>query len=72
MSRSILSRPRDWSFEDILGYLKSTSVCSETALGERFPAFEADLRSALAGEHGGELFHEDMNCGYTVGQKQTV
>jgi SAM-dependent methyltransferase len=62
--------PRDWSFEDILGYLKSTSVCSEKALGKDFAAFEAELGAALADAHGGDSFHEDLKCGYTVGHKR--
>ncbi|MFI4974901.1 MAG: class I SAM-dependent methyltransferase [Caulobacterales bacterium] len=67
-SRTFLE-PRDWSFEDILGYLKSTSVCSEKALGKDFADFEAGLAAALANEHG--PFHEDLNCGYTVGRRRT-
>jgi SAM-dependent methyltransferase len=68
-SRSFLE-PRDWAFDEILGYLKSTSVCSEKALGNGFVAFEAELHAALADEHGAGPFHEDLHCGYTVGRKR--
>jgi hypothetical protein len=68
-SRSFLE-PRDWSFEDIIGYLKSTSVCSEKALGKDFAAFAAELGAALAG-CGEEMFHEDLKCGCTIGRKRT-
>jgi hypothetical protein len=67
-SRSFLE-PRDWSFEDILGYLKSTSVSSEKALGKDFAAFAAELGAALAGCGEGK-FHEDLKCGYTIGRKR--
>lgn len=60
----------DGSFDDILGYLKSTSVCSEKALGKDFAAFAAKLGAALAG-CGEEMFHEDLKCGYTIGRKRT-
>ena len=58
--------PRDWSFDAILGYLKSTSVCSDNALGRDAPAFETELRAAL-GE--ADVFHEDFLAGYPIGRK---
>ena len=36
-----------WSAEEVIGYLKSTSVCSPAALGERTDAFGRDLTSRL-------------------------
>jgi SAM-dependent methyltransferase len=60
--------PHSWSFEAIVGYLKSTSVCSQNALGDDFPAFEADLRAALD-PLAAHLFQEDLRCGYTLGRK---
>ena len=65
VSRAI-EEPRDWSFEEIVGYFRSTSVCSTTALGENFPAFEADLRAALPQQ---AVFHEDLKAEYTLGRK---
>jgi SAM-dependent methyltransferase len=62
--------PQDWSVEEIIGYLQSTSVCSKVALGEDFPRFEADLRAALSNEPAA-LFHEELGCGYTLGRKPT-
>jgi hypothetical protein len=35
------AEPRDWTFDEIVGYLRSTSVCSEGALGDLFSSFEA-------------------------------
>ncbi len=69
-SRTFLE-PRDWSFEEILGYLKSTSVCSENALGSGFAAFQTELEAALAKEHGAGPFNEDLHCGYTIARKWT-
>jgi SAM-dependent methyltransferase len=68
-SRSF-AEPRDWSLEAIVGYLRSTSVCSEKALGQQFAAFEAELRSTLTVEGDGDVFHENMQSGYTVGRKR--
>jgi len=61
--------PRDWTFEEIAGYLRSTSVCSEKALGGDFAAFEAELRAALRGPAEAQTFHETTTWGYTLGQK---
>ncbi len=67
-SRSF-EEPRDWTFEEIMGYLQSTSVCSRKALGGDFEAFEAELRVALL-EHAQSLtFHETLSWGYTLGRK---
>jgi len=40
-------------------------------LGADFPAFETDVRAALADPQATNLFHEDLQCGYTVGRKPT-
>jgi SAM-dependent methyltransferase len=68
MSRTF-QEPRDLSFDDIVGYLQSTSVCSKMALGENFALFEADLRGALLDGPAEPLFHEEMGSGYTLGRK---
>ena len=62
------AEPRDWRLEDIVGYLRSTSVCSDQALGEDAPAFEADLRAALGGDER-RVFHEALTSGYTLGRR---
>jgi SAM-dependent methyltransferase len=69
-SRSF-QEPRVWTFEEILGYLQSTSVCSKKALGEDFARFEADLRVALIDERATDSFREELRCGYTLGRKPT-
>jgi hypothetical protein len=60
--------PCSWSFEAIVGYLKSTSVCSQNALGDDFPAFETELRAALDAP-AGHVFQEALRCGYTMGRR---
>lgn len=57
--------PRDWSLDQIIGYLHSTSVCSRRALGADAAAFEDELRAALPRGP----FHETMRWGYTLGFK---
>jgi hypothetical protein len=61
--------PRDWSVEEILGYLKSTSVCSERALGSDFSAFAEQLQNELAAAYGPGPFHEVLRFGYTLARK---
>ena len=60
--------PRAWRFDEIVGYLQSTSVCSRRALGD-FDAFEAELRAALGDPTPAQRFPETMNWGYTLGRK---
>ena len=64
------AEPRDWTFDEIVGYLRSTSVCSEGALGDLFSSFEAGLKEALRPAEG-RLFHERSRCGFTMARKQT-
>jgi hypothetical protein len=39
--------PEQWSIEQVLGYLQSTSYASKAVLGGRADAFEHDLRGVL-------------------------
>jgi SAM-dependent methyltransferase len=64
------TEPHTWTFEQIVGYLRSTSVCSEGALGDLFSSFEEGLKDAL-GPVEGRLFYERLRCGFTMGRKQT-
>ena len=67
-SRSF-EEPRDWTFEEIVGYLQSTSVCSRKALGGDFEGFETELRAALLDSGESPTFHETLSWGYTLGRK---
>ncbi len=67
-SRS-LEEPRDWSIEEIIGYLQSTSVCSRKVLGGDFEGFEAELRATLLESTESPTFHETLSWGYTLGRK---
>jgi SAM-dependent methyltransferase len=54
----------DWTMDDILGYLYSTSFSSKRVLGERVEAFEKDLRHALAPLSEDGMFKERI--GFTA------
>ncbi|MGH6993854.1 MAG: class I SAM-dependent methyltransferase [Caulobacteraceae bacterium] len=60
------SEPWAWSLEAIVGYLRSTSVCSDLALGGDSARLEAELRCALGGDGP---FHDELRCGYTAARK---
>jgi hypothetical protein len=64
------AEPRDWTFDEIAGYLQSTSVCSEGALGDLFWSFEAGLKEALRPAEA-RLFHQRLRFGFAMGRKQT-
>lgn len=63
-----LEEDRELTFEEIVGYLASTSVCSRRALGPDFPAWETDLRAALR-PVAGSTFTETIRWGYTLARK---
>ena len=58
-------RTLELSFEDIVGHLVSTSICSRRALGDDFEAFRSDLRAAL-GADDTTRFREAIRWGYTL------
>jgi SAM-dependent methyltransferase len=58
----------EWTLAALLGNLRSLSITSPRALGDRHAAFEADLSAALRA-FGSERYVEDMRCGYTVARK---
>jgi SAM-dependent methyltransferase len=60
------SEPWAWSFDAIVGYLRSTSVCSDRVLGAALAEFEAELRSALGGDGP---FREQLRSNYTIARK---
>jgi SAM-dependent methyltransferase len=53
-----------WDIPFILGHLYSTSYCSKQLLGDRAPAFEADLRQALVAidPSGRFPWNNDVQC----------
>ena len=61
--------PRDWSFDEIVGYLRSMSVCSERALGEQSHAFKESLRKILGGGSPC-VFHDRLCWSYTLGRRR--
>ena len=63
------TEPHSWTFEQIIGYLQSTSVCSRKALGGDFEAFENDLASALRDLSSDGIYPEQLSFGYTLGRK---
>jgi SAM-dependent methyltransferase len=61
--------PHSWTFEQIIGYQQSTSVCSRHALGGNFEAFENDLALALRDLSSDGIYPEQLSFGYTLGRK---
>ena len=63
--------PVDLTFDEVLGYLSSTSICSSKALGEHFVGFAAELAAQL-GPDGTTTFRETIRWGYTLARKPTI
>jgi ubiquinone/menaquinone biosynthesis C-methylase UbiE len=61
--------PHEWSVESLTGFMYSTSVLSQPALGPNVPAFERDLRERLLAVEPDGVFREDISFGYTLARK---
>ena len=59
----------EWRLPDLLGNLRSTSVLSRAALGDRHAAFEAALSAALLAYDRSGRYAETVRFGYTVARK---
>jgi SAM-dependent methyltransferase len=62
----------EWRLDELLGNLRSTSVLSRAALGERHAAFEAALSAALLAYDPAGRYAETVRYGYTVARKPEV
>ncbi len=62
-------QPHIWTVESIIGYLRSTSVCSEQALRGRSAAFDAELADALLALEPSGQFPEELAFGCTRARK---
>jgi ubiquinone/menaquinone biosynthesis C-methylase UbiE len=67
--RRSFSTPHEWTLEELLGNLRSTSVLSRSALGERHAAFEAQLTEALLAYDPTGRYAETIDGGYTIAHK---
>jgi 2-polyprenyl-3-methyl-5-hydroxy-6-metoxy-1,4-benzoquinol methylase len=59
----------EWSLPELLGNLRSTSVLSRRALGERHAAFEARLSAGLLAHDPTGRYAETVRFGYTLARK---
>ncbi|HEY3754563.1 MAG TPA: class I SAM-dependent methyltransferase [Opitutaceae bacterium] len=60
---------QSWTPDTLVGFLKSTSVCSRRTLGSRADEFESRLRRMLASQEPTGIFREVACFGYTFGRK---
>jgi hypothetical protein len=56
----------EWSVEKLTGFMYSTSILSQRALGRDVEAFESDLRERLLAVEPKGVFREDINFSYTL------
>jgi len=64
-----VATPHEWSVDDILGFLYSTSFGSKRALGGHVGEFEAELRGALLDLDPGGVFRETMQHFYLLARR---
>jgi len=58
--------PYEWSVDQLTGFMYSTSVLSQQALGQNVPAFERDLRARLLAVEPAGVFREEISFSYTL------
>jgi ubiquinone/menaquinone biosynthesis C-methylase UbiE len=58
--------PYEWSVEKLTGFMYSTSVLSQPALGSNVQAFERDLREKLLAMEPDDVFREDISFSFTL------
>jgi SAM-dependent methyltransferase len=61
--------PHEWTADEVIGYLYSTSTCSRHLLGPDGGKFEADLRAALHAHDPGGVYREEIQWGFTLGRR---
>lgn len=61
-----------WTTDSLVGYMRSTSFASRTALGERAAQFEADLRRELLDFAPTDQFPASQRFGYTLATKNRI
>lgn len=61
--------PYVWSVEQLTGFMYSTSVLSQQALGRNVPAFERDLRERLLAVEPDGILREDISFSYTLASR---
>jgi hypothetical protein len=66
------SVPRVWTADQVLGQLLSTSYFNPGRLGDRQPAFEADLRARLSLVEPGGVFTEELGFLALVATRPSV
>jgi ubiquinone/menaquinone biosynthesis C-methylase UbiE len=61
--------PYEWSVEKLTGFMYSTSVLSQPALGRNVQAFEHDLREQLLAVEPDGVFREPISFSYTLARR---
>jgi ubiquinone/menaquinone biosynthesis C-methylase UbiE len=61
--------PYEWSVEKLTGFMYSTSVLSQPALGRNVRAFERDLRERLLAVEPEGVFREEISFSYTLARR---
>jgi SAM-dependent methyltransferase len=60
------AEPHDWTVDEIVGFMRSTSVLSPGALGPLVAAFERDLRHGLAAYQVSGRLRQDVSFAYEL------
>jgi ubiquinone/menaquinone biosynthesis C-methylase UbiE len=62
-------QPHDWTIEELVGFVYSTSLLPRAVLGDRAVEFEADVRTRLDAIEPSGVFREDATFAYDLAAK---
>jgi SAM-dependent methyltransferase len=60
---------RQWTVDEVAGFLRSTSICSRRILGDELAAFESALRRALLSYDASGVYEDQLPFGFTLARK---
>jgi SAM-dependent methyltransferase len=60
---------RDWTLDDLAGFLSATSTHSPAALADRAAAFEADLRASLQASTPAAVYPQQITFAYDLARR---
>ncbi len=74
VGRYEFAQPHDWTIEELIGFVYSTSLLPRAVLGDRAGDFESDVRARLRSVEPSGILREDATFAYdlALGTRQVV
>jgi len=63
------TRVHDWTIPELCGFMYSTSLLSQSVLGDKVPEFEADMRDQLLAVEPSGVFPQEVSFAYHLAHR---